>query len=369
MINAFFRTLVLVGAIQGIVLSLLLFLSATHRQSNRLLGALILLMAMASLNLYLMDTDWVNHSEILLVLFNIIPMVVVMPIGPLIYFYIRSLNDPALVFSRKYRFHFYPVLIDLVPQITALVYVTGLLAGWIRKNDAPWGNFIDNYNVYADIPRWASVSIYLWITYRYVKAHRIAERNIRWPQQFLTLFLVFQVIWLVYLVPYIIPSTRDQLMDATGWYPVYIPLSILIYWLGLKGYIVSHSAVKKSKTGLLKLPDSQLQDFVPRLKQSMETDRLFLDPELNLTSLSKHTGIPSKTLSAILNQCLHKNFNEFVNEYRIAAIKHRLLDTADRNLSIAGLAYECGFNSQPTFQRAFKSVMGQSPSEFIAQNA
>jgi len=34
------------------------------------------------------------------------------------------------------------------------------------------------------------------------------------------------------------------------------------------------------------------------------------------------------------------------------------------NLTIAGIAFECGFNSQATFQRTFKELTGQSPSEF-----
>jgi AraC-like DNA-binding protein len=37
-----------------------------------------------------------------------------------------------------------------------------------------------------------------------------------------------------------------------------------------------------------------------------------------------------------------------------------------RELTIAGLAYECGFNSLPTFQRAFKATAGMSPKEFLA---
>jgi AraC-like DNA-binding protein len=84
--------------------------------------------------------------------------------------------------------------------------------------------------------------------------------------------------------------------------------------------------------------------------------------------LSTHTGIPAKTISAVLNQHLNKSFNEFINSYRIAAIKSRLLSSNNKNLTIAGLAYECGFNSQPTFQRAFKNIQGESPSEFLLKN-
>ena len=101
----------------------------------------------------------------------------------------------------------------------------------------------------------------------------------------------------------------------------------------------------------------------------MEEEKLWMNPALNLSLLTKHTGIPSKTISAVLNQHLNKSFNEFINGYRIDAIKSRLLSAEDKNLTIAGLAYECGFNSQPTFQRAFKSIQGESPSEFLLKHS
>ena len=66
----------------------------------------------------------------------------------------------------------------------------------------------------------------------------------------------------------------------------------------------------------------------------------------------------------MLNQHLQKSFNEFVNYYRVEAIKTKLQDEAANNLTIAGVAMECGFNSQATFQRTFKDLTGMSPSEF-----
>lgn len=66
---------------------------------------------------------------------------------------------------------------------------------------------------------------------------------------------------------------------------------------------------------------------------------------------SEQTGIAQKVISAVLNQQLNKSFSEFVNEYRITEVKKRLLEPQRDNLTIVGLAYECGFNSQSTFQR------------------
>jgi AraC-like DNA-binding protein len=158
-------------------------------------------------------------------------------------------------------------------------------------------------------------------------------------------------------------------MALFNWYPVYIPLSILIYWLGIKGYLVSQTRSENGKSKKLPFQDKILgEEVMIRLRKVMKEEKLWINPSLNLSMLAQHTGIPSKTISAVLNQHLNKSFNEFINGYRIDAIKARLLSAADKNLTIAGLAYECGFNSQPTFQRAFKSIQGESPSEFLIKH-
>ena len=369
------ETLILLGALQGFILAGLLFFSAKRGPAIRLLAVLILLLALACLNLYVTGTSWFAHSQVMVLIFDFVPMIIIMPVGPLIYFYTRTCVDPSFTLNKTYRIHFYPVVIDLVPQLTAMVYVTGLIFKWTLKNDYPWGNFIDTYNVYADIPRWLSISIYLGISYRYLKTCKMENQPVmaagrsRWLTQLIGVFSLFQLVWLCYLIPYVIPGYRDRLMAALDWYPVYIPLVVLIYWLGIKGYLIitTQNTPVMRKQPLVAIDGAFSQSVMVRLRTAMEQDRLWMDPSLNLSRLSLHTGIPSKSISATLNQRLHKSFNDFVNEYRVEAVKQRLLAATDRNLTIAGLAFECGFNSQPTFQRAFKTLQGESPSEFLSK--
>jgi AraC-like DNA-binding protein len=80
--------------------------------------------------------------------------------------------------------------------------------------------------------------------------------------------------------------------------------------------------------------------------------------------MSVKTGIPQKTISAVLNRHLQKSFNEFVNEYRVNAFKAKVVQPELSHLTIAGIALECGFSSQATFQRTFKEMTGKSPSAF-----
>lgn len=373
MSTSFLDTLILLGAIQGFITATLLFVSKRNKTSAKLLGWVVLLMSMCNLNLYLDGKQFPNNSWFN-ILFNIIPLVVVMPMGPLIYYYTKSSLDKDYKVSKRDKRHYFALIIDIVPQLIVIFYLIALVFGINRKYGPMLGFFIDEYNVYSDIPRWASVTTYVLLAYAYLKkagkssSAAQLNANFKWLKTFLTIFVVFQVIWFLYLVPYVIPSLNGKLMSMVDWYPVYIPLTILIYIAGIRGYIQVQQEVQKEKkeVATIQFTGEVANDIISRLETAMQKDKLYLDPSLNLANVSAHIAIPHKTISAVLNQHLGKSFNEFVNEYRVSEIKSRLLQTESEKFTIAGLAYECGFNSQPTFQRAFKSITGKTPTEFLS---
>jgi AraC-like DNA-binding protein len=376
-LSGFLVTIVLLGTIQGFIITVLLFRSKVRKQSARLLGTLIFLIALASLNIYLNTQPWFVNNTAFQILHALVPWVMVMPMGPLIYFYIRSCLEPDMVFSGNEKKQFYPVILDIVPQVVVLLLIIAVAFGFSKSAGVRAGSFIDQYNVYSDIPRWLSLSCYVLVSFKYLKNPATKDRvqatgnlsDYKWLRQFIQIFMCFQVIWLFHLVPYIIPATRDKLLETVDWYPVYVPLTILIYVLGIRGYLQLQNIISplKREERPSSLPQAVIDEAVPILLTSMEREKLYLNPSLNLAALAKHTGLSPKTISAVLNQHLQKSFNEFINEYRVKEIKECLLQPEYKNLTIAGVAYECGFNSLATFQRAFKTSVGISPTEYINQ--
>ncbi|MFM8912794.1 MAG: helix-turn-helix domain-containing protein [Flammeovirgaceae bacterium] len=59
------------------------------------------------------------------------------------------------------------------------------------------------------------------------------------------------------------------------------------------------------------------------------------------------------------------NFNDFVNHYRIKALLHRIEEGEHTIQTLLSLAFECGFNSKSTFNRAFKRATLLNPKEYI----
>jgi AraC-like DNA-binding protein len=312
-----------------------------------------------------------------------------MPLGPLAYFYIRSLEEPAFRLTRADRRHFYPVAIDLLPHAAVLVVVVLALLGFFRKTHGVqgFGVVYDDYNQYADMPRWISFTIYLVLGTRYLRRRPGGRAGANhagsgWPRTFLRVLWAFDLLWLAFNIPYELPRIGDILIDKFDWYPLYIPLVVMIYYLGVKGYFISYRAAgeanilkdlapvvmiaEEKKAAGIVIPEEKVDQLVSMLRKSMDEERLWLHADLNLGRLAQHCGVAPKLMSAVLNQHMDTTFNDFVNGYRVRAVKERMLLPASRELTIAGLAYECGFNSLPTFQRAFKTIAGMSPKEYLA---
>src|ERR1700755_3380267 len=169
MLSGFFNIIILLGALQGFIISSLLFFSKKDGTANKLLAVFIFFIALACLNLYLANQNWATSGSIMRLITAVVPMVIIMPLGPLLYFYAKAVLDPAFKLTKKDRRHFATVIIDLVPYLTAIFFIIGVLCHIIPNRTYNVGLFIDNYNVYSDIPRWLSLTVYLIISVRYIR--------------------------------------------------------------------------------------------------------------------------------------------------------------------------------------------------------
>jgi len=367
---SFFEFLFLLGCLQGAIMAGLLWTSGKGtRLSNRLLATLMALMASACLAVGIpVANGWIVF------LLDLFPLVMVMPFGPILYFYTHSLLTPGFRLGRREKRHFLPVVLDWGAKIIGWIYVGGLLLGVFRQEDGPaWGHVMDQYNTYVDIPHWISITVYLWLSHRLLSrqappGEAAAEATHRWLATLHRAVAGFQVVYLLFLVPYVIPAFHNAVLDFAGYAPIYVPLVAIIYWIGMKGYLHAQrtaepAAFKKMSTAL---PAGVAEAVMEALRRAMEEDQLYLDPELTVEKVGRHLQKPPKTVSAVLNGHAGKSFNQYVNEYRVEAVKRRMGAPAQPPLTLVGLAFECGFNSQATFQRAFRTATGQSPGEYLA---
>lgn len=101
------------------------------------------------------------------------------------------------------------------------------------------------------------------------------------------------------------------------------------------------------------------------LMQCMNHGKGYRAPGLTITALAEKLGVPEYRLRRLINGRLgHRNFNDFVNGYRLAEARARLADTEAARVPVLTIALDAGFQSIGPFNRAFKDDTGMTPVEF-----
>jgi len=102
-----------------------------------------------------------------------------------------------------------------------------------------------------------------------------------------------------------------------------------------------------------------------RLEHLMATERTYRQEGLTIGLMAVRLGMPEYRLRALINDGLgHRNFNAFLNRYRIDEAKAALADPGQVEVPVLTIALDAGFQSLTPFNRAFKADTGLTPTEF-----
>jgi len=286
----------------------------------------------------------------------------------------------------------------------------GTLAVWFAS--AP-------YSFWVEVLGYASIVIYATLTLRdyriyrqYVNDNFSDTERIRfgWLRSVVVAVLLGVSVTLVFEA---VNATLFPLNYAQAWYD-YLFTGILLYFLSLAGLLANH----RLTTPLHFLPVAQTEEVTPpaaaadaliaepsfsgspvlappklgtapavtaeptlaelvatpetdpelvrwteRLLAHMHAAQPYLAPELTLGELAAQLRTNTSWLSRVVNAGCGQNFNDFINEYRVQAAEQRLRDPQFQHYTLLAVALESGFNSKSTFNRVFRKLRGQTPSE------
>ncbi len=94
-------------------------------------------------------------------------------------------------------------------------------------------------------------------------------------------------------------------------------------------------------------------------------ERVYRLEGLTVAGLANRLAVPEYRLRRVINRRLgHRNFNAFINSFRLDEAQQALRDPAQRELPVLTIALEAGFQSIGPFNRAFKAATGMTPTEF-----
>ncbi|WP_432728754.1 helix-turn-helix domain-containing protein [Variovorax sp. W6] len=101
------------------------------------------------------------------------------------------------------------------------------------------------------------------------------------------------------------------------------------------------------------------------LQHAMAVEHAYRSEDLSIATLAARLSVPEYRLRRLINQRLgHRNFNAFVNGFRLAEAMAALADSSKRELPVLTIALTAGFQSIGPFNRAFKAATGLTPTEF-----
>ncbi len=300
--------------------------------------------------------------------------------GPFLFLYVSSVTNRLKNLSPKVLLHFAP------PLVSYLFLIPFFLLPIERKIFVFQNNGIgyENYNIVNITAIIISGIIYVGWSFILLIWHKRSIMN-----QFSDIDKI-NFDWLRYLISGIaliwifVIFGNDTLVFCTS-----VLLVMFIGYFGIRQVGIfnpeSGSAAKFSETTELLefLPekmDNQKKKYVKsgltaetaeelhrKLLLLMETEKPYKESELFLTDLANRLNAVPNYLSQIINEKEGKSFYDYINTLRVEEFIRTVKNPDSQKFTLLSLAHDCGFNSKSSFNRYFKKVTGQSPSEYLKQ--
>ncbi|MGI4736529.1 MAG: helix-turn-helix domain-containing protein [Janthinobacterium lividum] len=330
-------------------------------------------------------------------------------LGPAYYLYFRSLTNQEFRLLPRAWWHLLPGLLQLGLVAGALGYDLLWLAGVRGQPQPPESSakgpalvVVEALSHYLGYLQYGLLPAYCWrvlVDYRrytsYLHDNFSDTERLRFAG--LRQLLLVQVLALVLSHLFTLADWKFGLSDAASWNYFFLR-GLLVYWLIAVGLQANYAAattplrfdtapdlplipeplVELNPAPVADTPAAQapsaaglpVAELAPellawrdKLLALMAEEQPWLEPELTLTEVAKRLRITPGLLSKVINTGCGQNFNDFVNAYRVREAQRLLVDPRFAHYSLVGVALESGFNSRSTFNRVFKKVVGQAPSE------
>lgn len=325
------------GVIHGLLLAAFLFFHKRGNSlSNQLLGFLLIILSFRVGKSVLLE--FTPDLGVKIIFIGLGSMLL---IGPIFYLFSKSLISRSFTISKSYILHFLPAFLGLC---------FGL---WIEESylkSYPIWIFLLAYGIYYG-------HYIIYIIYSYRLAFKYSTSSSANFQLLRLSFFGLLAIWFVYFlnlfdedIPYIIGPV------------LYSIVAYSISFVVIKNRFIDKVDHEKYKS--TQIPEDLGEEIYSRIQKLMIVGKEFKNPDLTLKSLSEQLKQSPQIVSMVINQKSGKNFNSYINQYRIEEASKQLRDSKFEHYTISAIAMESGFNSISSFNTAFKKQTNLTPLAF-----
>jgi AraC-like DNA-binding protein len=364
-------TLFLLAAIQGILLSAVLFTRKRNHVGNILLACATLALSVELIFALYYSKGWYREFPHLMGISYPFPFLY----GPIFYLYARLVSKQADRLRPIDLLHLAPLVIAYLVSAPyygmsgpeKIRFVESILHQSPPQIISIIGSFVPIQGI-----------IYTVLVIRVVAQYdrRIKDSfsnvdriNLHWLKYLsVGLIVIWSFVGLQFFIRFFTPVTVKYN------FILYVLTSAFIYLIGytalkqpeiFAGHFIGpgegDDPEKYQKSGLN-------EEGAEALKQSlleyMRADKPYLNDELTLQKLAAHLSCSQHHLSEVINSRLKQSYYDFVNGYRVEEFKSRVADPANDRFNLLTVAFDSGFKSKGTFNAIFKKSTGMTPSEY-----
>ena len=370
-----YTTLLNIAVFQGIVLGLVILKSSLfNSKSNKYLAFLLFALSIVLLN-HVFELEGVFESYPLLLFIDNIDWVFLLPVFTFL-FIINRIDDAVKNKQKVYLYY--------IPFVYNSILNTVICLDTVRIYKIP-ESYMPLINMLQMIQLLLAVIIILFLpfySYLMVKHLKNIEEK-KWVGTLLTMMYLLLLVWFTtYLVGVFFQTDTFSVMSGVA-----IFATFFIHWTAYIG--VYKYKLAKNKTAVYNFLNSDLsvssgslqivESNIPQeFKESITSDniyfqklenlckenRIYTDNTLNREKVAEKLGISAGYLSQIVNTITEDNFANYINQYRVEAVKEMISDPEFENYTLLTMGLEAGFTSKTTFYNSFKKVTGQTPNEY-----
>lgn len=405
----FYSSLLLIFFVHGLVYSFLLYRKgiANESKADKWLSFFLLLCILYIAPWMTGFAGWYDNQPYRDILFYV-PFQHLFLIGPAMFFYVQSLLNPSFRFGKNEWLHLLPGILYLL--FCAIMFVTDKLLlkkyYFLASQEDPDFDSWYQYAGFVSMLFYFLLSLRYYMMYRKMIVQVVSYADMvlfRWVRNFLIAFLCMLLLRLLFAFASYVPAFAKLAYVGPWW--EYFSFAVVFYYIAITGYSNAVQTKIPFKFNLLDdkqallLPPAQegTTDFIedaeaieinieeenanenkeynvlanewkPKILQLVQQEKIYEEPELSLAQMARLLNSNVSVISKAINQGFGLNFNDFINHYRIEAVKEKLKAGEQKTQTLLGIAYDCGFNSKATFNRAFKKATGQSPKEWMENN-
>lgn len=393
-------------SILGIFLSVLLFYFNTGKnKATRFLAGFFFLI---SLYLFCQYVLLYSKSTLLVIgLFAISPIIfpILYLIGPMLFWYVRSILSDNAKFRRNDFFHFLPAIIYFsvsIPFTFSTFSEKTVIANEVVENvdimqtyaTTFFSNVVPNLEVYLSRPLlllayviWSIVLIKNYLSQMKLKevfsGHNFMIKWLILLLGFVILLAISHIILIIHtfhmnFTELAFGLNIVRILSAFGLIGLMIlPFLFPAILYGLPRFPVNQnrtvqeiSANKAAESGswLSHLEYDYIQSIGKRIDNYMKENQPFLIPQFNITKLAVEVEVPVHHLAFYFKEVQKQTFHEYRNEWRIKHAKKLIVEGKTDDLTLEAIATLSGFPNRNSFRSVFKKYEGICPSTFVLMN-